>query len=100
MKDGGITMGKIIRVTPEQLEAASKKLHEYAISYTEIYSRLMQQAETMGEAWQGADNLSYVEQINGFCDNLQEAGDILLQQKTNYVNRQEDNIAQVKKLTN
>lgn len=46
-------MGKIIRVTPEQLEAASKKLHEYAISYTEIYSRLMQQAETMGEAWQG-----------------------------------------------
>ena len=96
-------MGKIIRVTPEQLEAASKKLHEY----TEIYSRLMQQAETMGEAWQGADNLAYVEQINGFCDNLrgmseklQEAGDILLQQKTNYVNRQEDNIAQVKKLTN
>lgn len=100
-------MGKIIRVTPEQLEAASKKLHEYAINYTEIYSRLMQQAETMGEAWQGADNLAYVEQINGFCDNLramseklQEAGDILLQQKTNYVNRQEDNIAQVKKLTN
>ena len=63
-------MGKIIRVTPEQLEAASKKLHEYAISYTEIYSRLLQQAETMGEAWQGADNLAYVEQINGFCDNL------------------------------
>ena len=86
---------------------AGKKLHEYAISYTEIYSRLMQQAETMGEAWQGADNLAYVEQINGFCDNLrgmseklQEAGDVLLQQKMNYVNRQEDNIAQVKKLTN
>lgn len=100
-------MGKIIRVTPEQLEAASKKLNEYSTTYTEIYTRLMQQAETMGEAWQGADNLAYVEQINGFCDDLrnmaaklQEAGDILLQQKTNYVNRQEDNIAQVKKLAN
>ena len=39
-------MGKIIRVTPEQLEVAAKKLHEYAMNYTEIYSRLMQQAES------------------------------------------------------
>ena len=100
-------MGKIIRVTPERLEAVSKELHEISISYTEIYTQLLQQAGTMGEAWQGADNLAYVEQINGFCDNLkamaskfQEAGDVLLVQKNNYVNRQEDNIAQVKKLTN
>jgi WXG100 family type VII secretion target len=100
-------MGKILRVTPEQLETASKKLAGLSGSYTDIYKQLLQQAGTMGASWEGADNLAFVDQINGFCQDLsdmaqklQTASDALHRQKTNYATRQENNITQVKKLAN
>lgn len=100
-------MGKIIRVTPEELITASDKLLSVSETYTEIYTQLLQQAETMGTAWQGADNLAFVEQITGFTDELKAMADKILlasealkQQSQNYTDRQEANITQVKKLTN
>lgn len=100
-------MGKVIRVTPEELEAASKKMHEFSGTYTQIYQQLMQEAGAMGTAWEGEDNIAFVNQITGFCeelklmaDKLQTASDALLQQKTNYSNRQQANIEQVKQLIN
>ncbi len=100
-------MGKRVRVTPEELEAASKKIAELSTSYTEIYSQLLQQAQTMGDAWEGDDNIAFVDQINGFCEDLKlmaqklsAASDALHKQKMNYSNRQESNIAQIKKLSN
>lgn len=96
-----------IRVTPSELEAASKKLTSISESYTGIYNQLMQQAQTMGAAWEGADNLAFVEQISGFCEELksmatklENASAALHTQAQNYESRQNDNIAQVKKLTN
>jgi len=100
-------MGKRIRVTPQDLETASKKLGELSETYTGIYTQLMQQANTMGEAWEGADNQAFVDQINGFNEDLksmaqklQTASEALQVQKTNYVNTQENNMVQVRKLTN
>ena len=100
-------MGKRIRVTPEELKKASTQLEGISKDYTSLYNQLMREATTMGEAWEGEDNLAFVNQISGFCeelkamaDKLQTASDALLQQKENYQNRQEANIAQVKKLAN
>lgn len=61
----------------------------------------------MGSAWEGADNLAFVEQINGFTDELKmmasklsTASQALEKQRANYVARQDNNITQVKKLIN
>lgn len=100
-------MGKVIRVTPEELAKASQTMQRISETYTEIYTQLLQEAGTMGTAWEGDDNLAFVEQINGFSEELKAMTDKLLtasqaleKQKTNYVNRQENNITQVKKLVN
>lgn len=100
-------MGKRIRVTPQELDAASKKLAQLSETYTGIYTQLMQAAGTMGEAWEGEDNLAFVDQINGFNDDLknmatklQTASQALEQQRVNYVNTQENNTVQVRKLSN
>jgi len=67
----------------------------------------LQEASTMGAAWEAADNLAFVEQITGFTDNLQAMAEKILtasqaldQQRANYVAVQESNITQVKKLNN
>lgn len=100
-------MGKRIRVTPQELETASKKFAELSDTYTGIYTQLMQVASTMGEAWEGEDNLAFVDQINGFNEELKNMADKLLtasqaldQQRANYVATQDNNTAQVRKLTN
>lgn len=100
-------MGKVIRVTPEELEAASKKLSEFSATYTQIYQQLMQQTNEMGTAWEGEDNQAFVNQISGFCDDLklmadklQTASEALMQQKSNYSARQQANMEQVKQLKN
>lgn len=100
-------MGKSIMVMPEELAKASQRLQETSESYTEIYSQLLKEAQTMGAAWEGEDNLAFVEQINGFCEELKSmasklsyAGQALEKQRVNYVNRQESNIAQIRKLVN
>ena len=101
-------MGKTISVASfEDMAKASQKLQAISESYTEIYTQLMQEANTMGTAWEGADNLAFVEQINGFTEELKAmatklsiASQALDKQRANYVARQDHNIAQVKKLVN
>ncbi len=100
-------MGKKIRVTPEELDKASQKLSGLSDDYSEIYAQLLQQAQTMGEAWEGEDNLAFVDQINGFCEELKSmaqklklASETIFKQKMNYSNRQDTNITQARKLTN
>lgn len=101
-------MGKTISVASfEDMEKAAKRLQELSDIYTEIYKQLMQEANTMGAAWEGADNLAFVEQINGFTDELKTmaakisaASQALDKQRANYVARQDNNITQVKKLVN
>lgn len=101
-------MGKTISVASfDDMEKAAKRLQELSEIYTEIYKQLMQEANTMGAAWEGADNLAFVEQINGFTEELKtmatkisSASQALDKQRANYVARQDNNITQVKKLIN
>lgn len=101
-------MGKSISVSSfEDMVNASQKLQSLSETYTEIYTQLMQEASTMGAAWEGADNLAFVDQIKGFTDDLKMMADklsaasqALKQQRDNYVARQDDNIAKVKTLAN
>lgn len=101
-------MGKTISVASfEDMEKAAKRLQELSDTYTQIYKELMQEANTMGAAWEGADNLAFVEQINGFTEELKtmaakisSASQALDKQRANYVARQDNNITQVKKLVN
>lgn len=101
-------MGKQISVSSfEEMAKASKKLQSLSETYTEIYTQLLQEAGTMGAAWDGADNLAFVEQINGFTEELKAmaaklstASQTIATQRENYIRRQDDNITQVKKLAN
>ncbi len=101
-------MGKTISVSSfDEMAKASQKLQALSETYTEIYTQLLQEANTMGSAWEGADNLAFVEQINGFTEELKTmaqklslASQALDKQRANYVAQQESNITQVKKLVN
>ena len=101
-------MGKTISVASfDDMGKAAQKLQAISVSYTNIYSQLMQEANTMGTAWEGADNIAFVEQINGFTEELKAmaaklsaASQMLDRQKANYIARQDSNITQVKKLIN
>jgi len=101
-------MGKTISVASfEDMAKASQKLQALSETYTEIYTQLMQEASTMGSAWEGADNIAFVEQITGFTEDLKmmasklsAASQALDKQRANYVARQDNNITQVKKLAN
>ena len=101
-------MGKTISVASfEDMAKAAQRLQALSETYTEIYTQLMQEANTMGSAWEGADNLAFVEQINGFTEELKTmaaklstASQALDKQRANYVARQDNNITQVKKLVN
>ena len=101
-------MGKTISVASfEDMAKAAKQLQALSETYTDLYTQLMQEASTMGSAWEGADNLAFVEQITGFTEDLKSmaakisaASQALDKQRANYVARQDNNITQVKKLIN
>ena len=99
-------MGKVFTVASfDGMAKASKELQSDSETYTEIYTELMQKASTMGAAFEGADNLAFVEQITGFteelkamADKLSLASQTLDKQRANYVAQQDSNITEVKKL--
>ncbi len=101
-------MGKNINVSSfEELAHTSQTLQTLSETYMRIANQLMQQAQTMGAAWEGADNQAFVERITGFTDDLQKMSDKVLQASEiiknihdNYVARQDDNIGKVNTLQN
>jgi len=94
-------------VDPPEMHRASQKFMQLAGDYTSVYNRLLNTASTMGEAWKAADNLAFVDQINGLCeelkamtDHLEQAAKALEQQAKNYETTRDNNIAGVKQLAN
>lgn len=90
-----------------EMHNASQKLTQLAEDYTTIYTRLLNTASTMGEAWKAPDNLAFVEQINGFLEELkmmtshiEQSAQALDQQALNYEATVENNVTGVKKLVN
>ena len=89
----------------DQIAKAVTTLEEASSTYTTLYTQLLQKANTMGAAWEGADNQAFVEQITGFTEELKAmaeklslAASIPNQEKTNYTKHMDDNITNVKKL--
>lgn len=100
-------MGKTFTTDPQVMSDTSKKFLDISASYRDISTQLMEKAQTMGAAWDAEDNLAFVNQITGFCDDLkamaehlQRAGETLAQQSSNYKTHCDDNSSQVKKLAN
>lgn len=101
-------MGKIINVESfDEMARTAKKLQQLSSVYEAIAKRLLATANNMGDAWAGEDNLAFVNQINGFAqelkfmsDKLEDAGMALDQQRANYVKRQDENINDARKLPN
>jgi WXG100 family type VII secretion target len=94
-------------VDPPELHKASQNFARLSEDYTTVHNRLINTASTMGEAWKAADNLAFVEQITGFCDDLKAMTDHLVQasqalerQAVNYETTRDNNITGVKQLAN
>ena len=94
-------------VDPSELHSAAQKFTQLASDYTTVHIRLINTASTMGEAWKSADNLAFVEQITGFCDelkamtaHLEQASQALEQQAKNYESTRDANITGAKQLIN
>jgi WXG100 family type VII secretion target len=94
-------------VDPPELHKASQKFTQLSEDYTSMYNRLINTASTMGEAWKAADNLAFVDQITGFCDDLKamtdhlvQAAQALEQQAVNYETTRDNNVSGVRQLAN
>ena len=96
-----------LNVDPPELHRASDRFTQLAGEYNTVYNRLLNTASTMGEAWKAADNLAFVDQINGFCDDLakmvahlNQAANGLTQQARNYEATRDNNVTGVRQLQN
>ena len=94
-------------VDPPALHSAAQKFSQLSEEYTMVYNRLLNAAQTMGNAWNAADNLAYVDQINGFTEELKamaahllQASGALEQQAKNYEAVRDNNVTSVKQLAN
>lgn len=94
-------------VEPAELHKSSQKFSQLAGEYADVYNRLINTASTMGDAWKAADNIAFVEQITGFCDDLkamsdhlEQASAAMEQQAINYETTRDNNIVGVKQLAN
>ena len=83
------------------------QLQESSQNYTNMYQELLKIAGSMGSAYQSADNLAFVQQINGLSDDLRKMADKILEisqiidkQVQNHETRVQENISNVTKLQN
>lgn len=99
-------MAKIM-VDPSRLEAVGSKIEQQTADYSKMYQQLFSEVQAMGKAWQGADNVAYTTQIEGFREDLEkmkkllEQYSIFLKESAKiYKRTQEDVISKAKTLTN
>ncbi|MBQ9700538.1 MAG: WXG100 family type VII secretion target [Lachnospiraceae bacterium] len=89
-------MGKIIRVTPEELGKAAVQLREYANEYNSLREKMLSEVSNLASKWQGEDNLAFTKKIEGAIQSLQAMIDALNKEaenldleKTNYQAQQQ-----------
>lgn len=100
-------MARKITVTPEQLTSASEKIDSLAADYQKVYMKLYTEIENMKSAWDGADNVAFTTQVQGFEDDFQlmyklmlEYSEFLKTSAQMYTQTQDDIISQAAKLVN
>jgi len=59
-------MNMKINVEPQALEQSAMKIDEQCQIYEKTYRTFYQCVDQMKSAWQGKDNLAYVNQLRGF----------------------------------
>lgn len=94
-------------VDPAKLEAAAQQMDAQAADYEKLYQQLFNEVDGMGAAWQGADNIAFVNQIKGFNDDFQKMvalmrqySEFLRTSSKTYRETQNEIINQAKRLTN
>ncbi len=99
-------VGKL-SVDPAKLGMTAQELATLSEEYEDIYTQLLKEADSMGAAWDSADNAAYVQQINGCCqalkamaNRLEIAGEVIKKEKSNYEKIRDNNITQVTHLAN
>ena len=100
-------MARTIIVDPAKLEAAAQQMDAQAADYEKLYQQLFNEVDGMGAAWQGADNIAFVNQIKGFNDDFQKMVSLMRQYSEflkmsakTYRETQNEIINQAKRLTN
>lgn len=100
-------MSRIIEVTPEYLRNAATSIEDLANQYKSQYEAFYGETNAMASAWQGKDNLAFINQIDGFKDDFTKMYNLMVQYaeflrttaKT-YDTAQETITQQARKLTN
>ena len=64
-------MAQRIMVTPELLESTAKEIENLAGEYRTQYNELYTTTGNLASTWSGADNVAFVNQIEGFKDDLE-----------------------------
>lgn len=70
-------MGNKIVVDPAQLDSTAAQIENQAADYEQIFNQLFSEVGALGSAWQGKDNQAYVQQIEGFRDDLQQMAQLM-----------------------
>ena len=100
-------MSRKIIVDPAKLETAASTIDSQSSDYKQIYEQLFTEVGAMASAWQGADNVAFTQQIEGFREDMLkmyqlmvEYSEFLKTSATTYKATQNEIINQAKKLTN
>ena len=71
-------MARTIQVTPEQLESTANRIESLAADYKTQYEQLYSETNAMASTWSGKDNVAFVNQIDGFKDDLAKMYGLML----------------------
>lgn len=72
-------MGRTIVVDPQKLTDASTQMDGIIADYQRQYNKLFSDVDAMGSAWQGKDNLAFVNQIKPFLQDFNKMTDLMNQ---------------------
>lgn len=100
-------MAKIIEVTPELLRTTASQIESLANDYKTQYDNFYKETNAMASTWSGKDNVAYINQIDGFKDDLQKMytlmndyADFLRKSAKAYDDTQTDVVNKAKSLQN
>lgn len=99
--------GRTIKVDPAKLKSAAGQIDSQAAEYKRQYEQLFTEVNAMASAWQGADNIAYTTQIEGFRDDFTKMYDLMMKYSEFlknsadvYQGTQDEVVTQAKRLTN
>jgi WXG100 family type VII secretion target len=100
-------MARVIEVTPEQLETTAGRIEGLAADYKAQYEKLYSETSAMASTWNGKDNVAFVNQIDGFKDDLMKMhnemlkyADYLRKTAKAYRDTQDTVVSEARKLAN